>query len=217
LYLAKLESLLGNKSGAKDMALRAVSASRTTDVRIEAAVVVACAGWSKESDQLLTGPTVDPIDDLSPETQTLISGCKAFNRGDAESAARQLSASLDLDDDLYVEFFLGRAEIENRQPQAAAEVFKDLIASKGSIIASQAYPPVLWALAHYELAGAYEKMGNSENAIDYYSRFLDIWSAAEDDLVQVSRAKAHLLSLRRANIRASPGKCLTCPRQMKGK
>jgi tetratricopeptide (TPR) repeat protein len=178
------------------MALKAGSVSQVKAMRIGVSAVLACAGFLKDSAAVLSQSPGAPSPDLSPETKTLIGGCNAMNQGKAESGARELAASLDLDNDIYVEFFLGRAYMESRRPQQAIEIFKDLIASKGTIIASQSYPPVIWPLAHYQLAVTYDNASDTENAIRYYSKFLEIWSGA-DAMPEIVYAKNRLTTLRK--------------------
>lgn len=50
-----------------------------------------------------------------------------------------------------------------------------------------------YPLAHYHLAQAFERKGESEKAKANYQRFLQVWSNADDDIPEVIDAKKHLL------------------------
>ena len=129
------------------------------------------------------------------ESVTFIAGCKALNHGDFKNATRQLEASYDLSDDLETEFFLAKAYIAAHQWDKAVAILKDLEGSKGRIIANQAYPPIIWPLAHYYLAVAFDESGDKKHASDYYSRFLNLWQQGDANLVAVSASKKRLAEL----------------------
>jgi DNA-binding winged helix-turn-helix (wHTH) protein len=172
LYLAKVYTLVSNHAASRDIALKAVAQQDDRDTRVEAASILACGGYPKDADRLLHLGGADVIDDLTGGTQTFIDGCKALDSGDSESAVRELQASYDIDDDLDTQFFLGKAYMAARRWENAIVILKDLEASKGRIIADQSYPPVIWALAHYYIAVAYDESGQKGQAISYYSKFL---------------------------------------------
>jgi len=202
LYLARVNTLISNESKARDFALEAVSQVGTRDTRIEAAAILACAGRLRNADRVLHLGNGHSIDDLIPSTKHFIDGCKALSKGDYNSAIRELQASYDIGDDLDTEFFLARAYIGARRWNDAKAVLKDLESSKGRIIADQSNPPVIWALAHYYLGVVFEESADKEEAIGYYSKFLDIWKAGDPNLKAIVDAKKRLAQLRGSN---SPG------------
>jgi len=55
-----------------------------------------------------------------------------------------------------------------------------------------------WILAHYELAGIYKELGNTQKAKEYYGKFLSIWSEADPDIPILNRAKSELAVLLRS-------------------
>lgn len=184
-----------NQNDARAMVLKAVSLADNRDTRVEAAVILACAGNFPETDRLLHLASGEVINDLLPETKTLIAGCKSLNRGDYENAMRQLQASYDLSDDLDAEFFLGKAFIAAHRWDSAKAILKDLEASKGRIIADEAFPPIIWPLTHYYLAVSFDESGDRARAVDYYSRFLTLWQSGDSNLASVINSKKRMAEL----------------------
>jgi tetratricopeptide (TPR) repeat protein len=182
LYLANVNVLLSNSADARTLALKALSGLDDKDTRLEAAAILACAGYSEDSEHILRFPNGQSITNISAGTKTFIDGCKALTLGDHTTAIREFQASYDIDDDLESQFFLGKAHLAARRWEDAKAIFKDLVASKGRIITNQAYPPVIWPLAHYYLAIAYEESGERAEAISYYSKFLDHWNGGDRNL-----------------------------------
>jgi DNA-binding winged helix-turn-helix (wHTH) protein len=195
LYLSTVNGMLSNRREALNLALKAVSETDDRDTRVEAASILACAGNVSEADRLLRLRNGEEIDDLLPETEMSITGCKALNQGDYKSAIRELQASYDISDDLDTEFFLARGYIGARQWDSAEAILEDLEASKGRIIADQSLPPVIWPLAHYYLAVVFDESGDSEKAILNYSRFVDLWQAADADLTVMVDSRKRLKEL----------------------
>ena len=127
LYLAKVNAMLSFPAEASSLALKAVSQLDDRDTRVEAASILACAGHLKDADRLLHLAKGEAINDLVPETQTYINGCRALNTGDYKSAVRELQASYDIDDDLDTQFFLAKAYVANRQWEKATTILRDLL------------------------------------------------------------------------------------------
>jgi tetratricopeptide (TPR) repeat protein len=198
LYLAEVNALLSNRAEARNMALKAVSQLDDRDTRVEAAAILACAGYPRDTDRLLHLASGQVINDLLAETETFIDGCKALGSGDYKSAVRELQASYDIDDDLYTQFFLAKAYLAARQWENAKSILKDLEGSKGRIIADQAHPPVIWPLAHFYLAVTYDESGDRQQAITYYSTFLNLWKDGDADLKPTIDANERLARLRRS-------------------
>ena len=196
LYLARVEGLLANQEVALTMALKAVSLTNDRDTRVEAASILACAGYPRDTNRLLKLASGQVIDDLLPATEMFIAGCKALSRGDYKNAIEQLQASYDVDDDLSTEFFLARAFIAARQWDRAERFLKDLESSKGRIIADQTDPPIIWPLAQYYLAVVYDESGDREQAINYYTKFLRLWQSGDANLKVLIDAKTRVARLR---------------------
>ena len=195
LYLARVNALLSNQGDARTMALKAVSQLDERSTRVEAAAILACAGYPRDTERVLHLSSGQIINDLLGGTQNFIDGCKALNDGDFEAAVREFQASNDIDDDLYTQFFLAKAYLSARRWDNAKAVLKDLETSKGRIIADQSYPPVIWILAHYYLAIAYDESGERDRAISYYSIFLDYWKGGDANLKPIVDASKRLARL----------------------
>jgi len=54
---------------------------------------------------------------------------------------------------------------------------------------------VPWILAHYELGEVYDRLDQPEDAIRYYSRFVDLWGDSDSRLPQVEHARERLSAL----------------------
>jgi len=54
----------------------------------------------------------------------------------------------------------------------------------------------LWILAHYHLGKLYEHKGESDEAVKYYERFLEIWKDADPDLPELIDARKRLAPLK---------------------
>jgi len=52
-----------------------------------------------------------------------------------------------------------------------------------------------WILAHYELAGIYKELGDTQKAKEYYGKFLRIWKDADPDIPILKQAKAEYARL----------------------
>ena len=195
LYLAQVNAMISRSREAQVFAFKALSKVSDDDTRIIAATILSCTQNSQESVRLLKPTDGKAIDEVASVTQYFITGCTAMGHGYYETAVRNLEAAYDIDDDLDNQFFLAKAFIEGRQWQPAIELFKSMETAKGRIIADQATPPVIWALSHYYLGKAFDGMGHTDDAIQYYSRFLDIWKNADSDLKQVLDAKQRLAIL----------------------
>lgn len=193
LYLSRVDGLLSNRSGARDMALKAVEESDDNEIRIQAASILACAGNFPETDRLLKSG--EEGSDLLPEAKMFIEGCKALDRGDYKNAALQLQASDDIIDDLDTELALAKAYIGARQWDSAKAVLQDVEAMKGRAIAEEDSCPIIWPLAHYYLAVVFDESGDTKKAIKYYSRFLDLWHEGDANLVLIVNSKKRLVKL----------------------
>ncbi len=51
------------------------------------------------------------------------------------------------------------------------------------------------ALSHYELGKIYEEMGRPEDAVSAFTKFLEMWSEADEGLPQVEDAQSRLAAL----------------------
>jgi hypothetical protein len=79
-----------------------------------------------------------------------------------------------------------------------------LEASKGRIIADEAYPPVIWPLAHYYLGLVYEQSGDRDKAVEYYSQFLDCWKEGDETLKIKEDARKRLGELQNSHRQIKP-------------
>ena len=52
-----------------------------------------------------------------------------------------------------------------------------------------------WAKKHYKLARLYERTNQDDKARESYSRFLELWHGADDDIPEILDARIRLAAL----------------------
>lgn len=88
---------------------------------------------------------------------------------------------------------LARAYARQRDWAAARDAWLQVIAAKGQILRHDCAAD--WVLAHLELARVYRELGDRENALNDYEKFLKLWAHA-DPLPLVEAAKRESQALR---------------------
>ena len=177
LYIAKVESLVGNDNSAKSAAAESIHISNSALTYISAAAALAAIGDRSAMDQVLSGrlPGGQEIGEVGPANLDFMKGAFSLKHGRTTDAIRELASSHELDNnDLYTIFLLGQAHEHAGHWALGSELFKRIIDAKGAVLWNE--PSSLWALAHYELANCYFGLGEAENAKTRYSEFLSLWS-----------------------------------------
>jgi tetratricopeptide (TPR) repeat protein len=86
---------------------------------------------------------------------------------------------------------LARAHFLNGDFEQAVADYQKLVSRLEIVDEAQEY----WIRAHYELGKIYERVGEAGKAEEYYQRFLDIWKAADEDLIDLQGARRRLARL----------------------
>jgi len=92
--------------------------------------------------------------------------------------------------DLYV-YAIGQVSLANGNLDRAESAFLEILERMGLGWETQE----VWLNAHYHLGRVYEAQGDTEHAIEYYQRLLDLWADGDDDLVVLEEARARLVRL----------------------
>lgn len=182
LYLAKIDVLLGNNQTARQEISGAVSVSGEREIVLDAVSLLALIGARDETAKMLKSIGEEPPRHVSAEFRHFISGGLALADGKISYAVSELSAAREIDDEVSTEYLLARALMAAQRWASAVAVLKDLEQSKGRVIADEAYPPIIWPLAKYHLAVAYDKMGDQAEAFSYYSQFISNWGSGDSNL-----------------------------------
>ncbi len=74
---------------------------------------------------------------------------------------------------------------------AAREKYEELITRRELGFESQES----WILAHYQLGRISEALADTVQAVEYYGRFLNIWSDGDDELASLTGARIRLQAL----------------------
>lgn len=199
LYLAKVDMLLGNNRAARDEIQSAIELSGDRDIALEAASLLAIVGSRREVLALLKRTGEEPPRNISPEFRYFVSGNLAFTEGKFPDAVADLVAAHEIDDDISTQYLLAKALLAAQEWTRAITLLKDLENSKGRIIADRGYPPIIWPLSKYQLAVAYDNLGNKSEALAYYVRFISAWALADPDLPLLQHAKKREAELRILN------------------
>jgi tetratricopeptide (TPR) repeat protein len=93
--------------------------------------------------------------------------------------------------EFYAPYFRGLAYLGNRQAEAAANEFEQVVKNRGVNPVSPN-----WTLAHLGLARAYELSGDRAKARAAYETFFALWKDADADIPILQEAKAEYRSLK---------------------
>jgi tetratricopeptide (TPR) repeat protein len=197
LFLASVQTLIGNKGNAASLARRATKESTDPLTFISAARLFAMNGDKAAAIQALAPKMPDgkPLGPIGPVTKAFIEGSLALAESNAPRAIDRLRDSYELDkeEDLDTEYMLARAYMSARQWDDAMAPLTRIVSSKGRVLLDGV--PLLWPLAHYYLGRCHEERRGQKEAIGYYSQFLEIWKAADLVLPQLADAKTRLARL----------------------
>jgi serine/threonine protein kinase/tetratricopeptide (TPR) repeat protein len=113
-------------------------------------------------------------------------------RGKHNEAIALFETAYKLRDDNYVLESLAFAYLRSGDLEKAMEKYKHLVSRKMFGWEAQEY----WIRAHYQLGKIHEEKGETEKAIQYYQRFLDIWKDADSGIPEVEEARERLAGWR---------------------
>lgn len=109
----------------------------------------------------------------------------ARGNSDAALAAFELASTFDEDNSREP---LARCHFERDEIDAAVAQYEELRAKRKLGYEAQ----LKWIEAHYYLGRLYEQRGEQEKAVEAYEALLEIWSAADPDLVLAADARRRL-------------------------
>jgi tetratricopeptide (TPR) repeat protein len=121
----------------------------------------------------------------------LLSGEAALAAEQYAEATQQLEMAHTLQADTYTLESLAYGYMMGGDLEAARAKYEELISHRQLGWEGQEY----WTLAHYELGGIYEALGDTTRAIEYYDRFLNIWRDGDDELLALMGARIRLQAL----------------------
>jgi eukaryotic-like serine/threonine-protein kinase len=124
----------------------------------------------------------------------LLRGEIEMARGNASAAVTALErANANRDDALYSESLARAYALNGNVDQAIAQYVEMLSQYEAGW---EAQHP--WIVGHFELARLYEAKGDYERAIEFYGRFVEMWSDADADAIpSVAEARRRIDALRR--------------------
>ncbi len=194
--LALREAELGDYSNARKYAASSSSLARS---RTTLPLLAIALGMAEEPKSALM--MIDEMNRLYPSDTTIhgvyipiAQAALELRRGNWDEAIRLLEPTRRYESGRQWEFLplyvRGLAYLRGRQGGEAAEEFQRIIAHRGTA-------PVApeWALAHVQLARAYNMQGNSSKARVAYQDFLTLWKDADPDIPILKEAKAEYAKL----------------------
>ena len=200
-YAALHEGELGNSAEASKQADAALSLAPGRDVRVLAAMALACAGKTAEATKLADSLNQEfPLDTLMQSyVLPTIRGLLALDRGPGERALKLLEATsgyefaspqafTNTQPPVFPIYLRGQAYLKARQGQLAAAEFQKMIAFRW-----MNYP--LAALARLGLGRAYSMQNDTAKAKAAYQDFLTLWKDADPDIPILKQAKAEYAKL----------------------
>ncbi len=196
---AESEALLGEAGLAKEQAKEGLARSRVRDIEIIAAVALALAHDDKDAESLADDLARRFHDSTIVETNYLpsVNAQLAMNRMDPAKALEFLQAAgpYELGDPdganaLFPVFLRGRACLMARQGREAAVEFQKILDHRGIVLNTP-----IGALAHLEIARAFNMQGETAKARAAYQDFLNLWKTADPDLPVLKQAKAEYARL----------------------
>ncbi len=197
------EALVGNRSQARTLARAALALSNGRDAEALAAIAMALAGESAQTDPLASDLAHRFAEDTLVHFEYLpmiyaadILGAngkpKSANDAIQALAKAQRYELGDFGVSLYPAYLRGQAYLAERQGAAAAQEFEKIVAHPGVVLND----PIA-ALAHLGLARAYALAGRTLDARNNYDDFFGLWKDADRDLVVLKQAKAEYTHLTR--------------------
>jgi eukaryotic-like serine/threonine-protein kinase len=192
------EGFFGLSSAAKQSAHAALKASNEREVEYGAALALAMAGNSDESQKLADDLARRFPEDTSVQFSYLptVRGELALNHGDAPRAleALQHAAPYELGTPrsclqgfygaLYPVYVRGEAYLAEHKGAEAMAEFQKILDHRGTVVSDP-----IGALANLQLARAYVLMGDKAKAKAAYERFLNLWKDADQDIPALKQAR----------------------------
>jgi len=196
IYLARIEAFVGDRATAKSRSAEALAVSKDPATLLEGAEVLAMVGAKNDAMKALSQWRVA----LSTQGSTLelseghfVRGAVALANGQLRDAIEELPLASKSRENLEAQFLLAHAYMADGQWAGAAKLLSRIIQAKGTILLD--YLPSLWPLAHYDLARCYEQLGQQKEALANYSRFLELWNAADPGIKEIVQAKKRVAAL----------------------
>jgi len=190
------EAEVGNAASAKQRATAALALSKGWDMKVMAALTLACARDASRANVL-----AKELEKNYP-TYTLlklywlptINAAIELNKGNSSQALVALEAAapyeLGSGGGLYPAYVRGKAYLLARNGTAAAAEFQKLLDHRGIMVND-----VTGALAHLQIGRAYAMAGETAKAKSAYKDFLTLWKDADPDIPILKEAKAEYAKL----------------------
>jgi DNA-binding winged helix-turn-helix (wHTH) protein/tetratricopeptide (TPR) repeat protein len=192
------EGFFGLSSAAKQSAHVARESSNGREVEYGAALALALAGDSGESEKLADDLAKRFPEDTSVQFSYLptVRGVLALNHGDAPRAIEALQHAVPYElgtprsclqgfyGALYPVYVRGEAYLAERKGAEAAVEFQKILDHRGTVVSDP-----IGALAKLQLARAYALMGDKTKAKASYAGFLDLWKRADPGIPVLKQAQ----------------------------
>lgn len=194
------EAIFGNLAESRSWAAKALALSNGREVEYEAALALVLAGDARKARAL-----ADDLEERFPKDTVVrflflptLRAQLAVTANDSSlaletlqtAAPYELGGSRGSATALYPAYVRGLAYLGQRKgPEAAAE-FQKLINHPGVVINSP-----IGALAHLQLARAYELSGENNKAKSVYQQLFSLWKSADSNLPALAQARAEYAKL----------------------
>jgi class 3 adenylate cyclase/Tfp pilus assembly protein PilF len=198
VYVAQLQETMGDNSRTISRTRGLLSGHGDLKVSFHTARALASLGETSELTRLLRESQLDQKTKLAgdPAHGHFLRGVVAFREGRLRDAEAELSLSYQLDNDINTLVLVIQTQIAQEKWESGAKLAEELLENKGRILAD--YPPSLWGLGHYYLAECNYQLGYTDRAVEYYTRFLEVWSEADPKIPPVKNARDRLALLQQA-------------------
>lgn len=196
---AQSEALLGDVELAKKETKEALARSRVRSMESIGALALALAHDDVSAESLADDLARRYHDSTLVQTNYVpsVRAQLALDRNDAAKALEYLQAAApyelgdpDGNDGLFPVFLRGRAYLMARRGREAAMEFHKILDHRGIVWNSP-----IGALAHLEIARAFNMQGETAKARAAYQDFLNLWKAADPDIPVLKQAKAEYARL----------------------
>lgn len=117
-----------------------------------------------------------------------LDGAVRLNQDHADSAIESQRKALVFFPLYSADLNLGNALAAKGDWKGASAAYKQYLGFEGEILHDDS--PSDWVLAHLALARALARSGDTDQSIQYYDQFLELWSNADPDLREIKDAKA---------------------------
>lgn len=193
------QAFFGLSSAAKQSAHVALKSSNAREVEYGAALALALAGNSGESQKLADDLAKRFPEDTSVQFSYLptVRGVLELNHGDARRAIEELQRAVPYElgtprsclegffGALYPVYVRGEAYLAEHKGAEAAAEFEKILDHRGTVVSDP-----ISALANLQLARAYVSIGDKVKAKVAYQEFLRAWKEGDPDIPVLKQAKA---------------------------